>query len=186
MAERAIGRTGGRARTSLGLVLTSLALLAPDAAAQGGPRPTGTGWPAPTVGVRGGYDYNATGSVVGAQIRVAALPSGYLQLVPNGEITFLTGLREYQAGLDLVGVSGGRRGGIYAGAGIAWRNTLYEGPDRETRLAPTVVVGILTSSLGGAPFGTQIEMRWSYPEGEFRPRVLSLGVNFRLGGRERR
>lgn len=141
------------------------------------------GWPPATVGIRAGYDYNSTGSVVGAQIRVPILPSGHVEVVPNGEVTFLTGLKEYQYGVDAVLLSGGRSGGLYAGGGIAWRSTIYEGSDRETRRAPTVVVGARSSALFGAPFGTQIEMRWSFPEGDFKPRTLSLGVNFPLWGR---
>lgn len=140
------------------------------------------GRPAVTAGVRAGYDYNSTGSVVGAQIRIPVLPSGFLELVPNGDVTFLTGLKEYQGGVDAVLVSGGRRGGLYAGGGIAWRNTIYEGPGRETRTAPTLVVGARSGTLFGGPFGTQIEMRWSFPEGDFKPRALTLGVNFPLWG----
>jgi len=167
--------------------LTLLLLALVPAAAQGQrfgqESGEGGGWPPVTVGVRGGYDYNSTGSLLGVQIRIPVLPSGWVELVPNGDITFLTGLKERQVGVDAVLVSGGRRGGVYAGGGIAWRNTIFEGSERETRQAPTVVVGARSGALFGAPFGTQIEMRWTFPEGDFKPRSLSLGVNFPLWGR---
>jgi len=88
--------------------------------------------------------------------------------------------------VDLVVVSGGRRGGVYAGGGWGVRNTIYEGPGRDTRGALAVMAGVKTGALGGAPFGTQLEMRWVYPDGPFRPRVLSLGINFPLWGRGER
>jgi hypothetical protein len=153
----------------------------PGAAAAPG---NGPGWAPPSAGFRAGYDYNSRATVVGVQLRIAALPSGYLEIVPTADITFLTGLREYQAGVDAVFVSGGRRGGPYAGGGLAWRNSIYDGPDRETRRSPVAVVGVKTGApLGGAPFGTQLEMRWIYRDGPFKPRILTLGVNFPLWGR---
>lgn len=175
------------------LVLALAAALAmaaaPDAHAQFrrpdvGPAP-GQGWAPASVGIHGGYDYSGRASVLGAQARLPLIPGGLVELVPNGSVTFLTGLKEYQGGVDLVAVSGGRRGGLYAGAGVAWRNTLWEGGERETRRAPTVVVGVQTRASASVPFATQLEMRWTYPEGVFRPRVLSLGVNFPLWGRTR-
>lgn len=173
-------------RRSATLILGLALLLAPagvDAQRGGGrSQDAGQGWPAPTAGLRVGYDDNSTGTVLGAQFRIAALPSGMVELVPNADVTFLPGLKEYQYGVDAVLVSGGRRGGIFAGGGIAWRNTIYEGPGRETRMAPVLVVGARSSALFGAPFGTQIEMRWTYPDGVFKPRALTFGVNFPLGG----
>ncbi|HSG49332.1 MAG TPA: hypothetical protein VLA43_16035, partial [Longimicrobiales bacterium] len=124
-----------------------LGLLSVPAALDGQSRPQG--WPPASAGFRAGYDYNSTGSVVGLQLRLPVLPSGFVEVVPNGEMTFLTGLREVQGGVDVVFVSGGRRGGLYAGGGVGWRNTLYEGPERETRLAPTLVAGARSSALFG-------------------------------------
>lgn len=172
------------------LLALALALTAHPAVAQrqgAAPAPgTGSGWAPPSAGVRAGYDYNSTASLIGVQLRVPALPTGHLEIVPTADITFLTGLREYQAGVDAVLVSGGRRGGVYAGGGFAWRNSIYDGPERETRRAPVAVVGAKTGALMGAPFGTQLEMRWIYMEGPYKPRILTLGVNFPLWGRTRR
>ena len=128
-------------------------LLAPlSVSAQLRPRsaPRGGGWAPPQVGVHFGYDYNSTGSVAGAQLRIPILPSGYVELVPNGDITFLTGLKEYQYGVDAVVLSGGRRGGIYLGGGLVWRDTIYQDstPGRETKRWADVVAGLRTGQLG--------------------------------------
>lgn len=181
----------GRRRAALAAAFAVALATAPAGAAAQfqrpdlAPPPGSGGWAPAYVGIRAGFDYNSNASVLGAQARVPLLRNGMLEAVPNGDVTFLTGLKEYQAGVDVVVVSGGRRGGLYAGGGLAWRNTLWSGPDRETRRAPVVVVGARSGATFGAPFGTQLEMRWTFPEGAFRPRVLSLGVNFPLWGRNR-
>ncbi|HSW28557.1 MAG TPA: hypothetical protein VLH75_03590 [Longimicrobiales bacterium] len=180
-------------RSALLLALPLALSLAPSPArAQvfGQPSPTGSsrGWAPGWAGIRAGWDYNAQAAVLGAQLRLPAIPSGHAELVPNGDVTFLDGLREYQAGVDAVVVSGGRHGGVYGGVGMAWRSTVWEeGGPRETRSAPVTVVGVRSGTLGGAPFGTQLEMRWIWLDGPFRPRVLTLGINFPLwgGGRSR-
>lgn len=171
---------------ALVLALTALPGTAQGQFRGGGapPQAAGAGWPPAMAGIRGGYDYNSNGSVLGAQLRIPVHRSGNVELVPNAEVTFFTGLKEYQGGVDAVWVTGGRRGGVYAGGGIAWRNTIWvPGGERETRTAPTAVVGLRTSAGGGALFGIQLETRWTYPEGGFRPRVLTLGINVPLWGR---
>lgn len=171
---------------SLSLALL-LAVAAHPAEAQrfGQPVPGGNagGWPNPWAGIRVGWDYNNQATVLGAQLRIPVLPTGHVELVPNGDITFLTGLREYQGGVDAVAVSGGRRGGVFAGVGLAWRNTVWdEGSPRRTRTAPVTVAGVWSNRMAGAPFGTQLEVRWTWLDRAFKPRVLSLGVNFPLWG----
>jgi len=150
--------------------------------AQGAPGGSSRGWAPVLLGVRFGYDNNSTGSVAGAQVRIPVIPSGYAELVPNGEITFHPGLREYDYALDLVGVSGGRRGGIFAGGGVTWRNTLYDGPGRETKVWGDVVAGVRTGRLGRVPLSAQLELRWVFLRGPVDPRLLTFGVNFPLWG----
>jgi hypothetical protein len=156
----------------------------------GRPLQTGSaeGWAPAWAGFRAGWDYSARSTVLGVQIRLPAIPSGYVEIVPNADVTFPSGLREYQGGVDAVFVSGGRMGGFYAGGGVAWRNTVWaEDSPRETRRAPVTMAGLRTGALMGAPFGTQLEMRWIWLDGPFKPRVLTLGINFPLwgGGRSR-
>jgi hypothetical protein len=178
-------------RPTPGTLLLALALTLPLAPAEAGAQRMGQapqsgdagGWAPAAAGFRVGYDSNERATVLGVQLRIPALPSGLVEIVPTADVTFVTGLREYQAGVDVVVVSGGRRGGVYAGGGWGMRNTIYEGPERDTRRAFAAVFGLKTGALGGSSFGTQIEMRWVYPDGPFRPKVLSLGVNFPLWGR---
>jgi hypothetical protein len=176
-----------RRQAALLLVALCASLTPGPAEAQRFARPSAagsaTGWASGFAGIRAGWDYNNQATVLGAQLRLPALPSGHVEIVPNGEVTFLNGLREYQGAVDAVVVSGGRRGGVYAGVGLAWRNTVWEvGSPRETRSASVTVAGVRTGAGGGVPFGTQLEMRWTWLDEPFRPRVLSLGVNWPLWG----
>jgi hypothetical protein len=85
------------------------------------------------------------------------------------------------AGANLVAVSGGRRGGIYAGGGLTWRNTLEDGR-RSTRRAPTLVAGARSPALLGSPIGTQVEVRWIRVDAPIKPKLLSVGFNLPLWG----
>lgn len=165
------------------LALLALALCAQPASGQMRSAGRETGWAPAQIGARFGYDYNATGSVVGAQLRIPVIPSGYVELVPNGDVTFLTGLKEYQAGVDVVALSGGRHGGFFLGGGIGWRNSIYENaPERETKTAPIVVAGVRTGRMFAANLTTQIEMRWIFLDTAVKPRVLTFGLNVPLWG----
>lgn len=164
------------------LLLAMVAALPGALAGQARSAPgAGTGWTPIAAGIHGGYDYTSTSYLVGAQIRIPLHPSGYLQVVPNGDIVFQPRLKEYLAGATVVGVSGGRRGGIYAGGGLTWRNTLQEGV-RTTKRSPTIVVGVLSPTLFGVPFSTQLEVRWVRVDTPLKPKLLSFGVNFPLWG----
>ncbi len=140
------------------------------------------GWAPAAVGVRLGYDQAARGEVIGAQLRIPMLPDGRVELMPGGDITFLTGLRDSGFHLDALYVSGGRRGGPYVGGGLALRNSLFTdepGAGRETKAGFGAVVGVK----GGGPglLGTQVEFRWIFlPDDDYDPRTISLGVNFPL------
>ena len=185
-----------RRRTAPSLLLTVMlgfAVLGPqDATAQTRPsgNPAPASWSPIQLGARFGYDDNSNGEVVGAQIRIPVLPSGMVELVPNADVTFLPGLKEYQFAVDAIFVTGGRRGGLYGGVGLAMRNSIFINPDRdldldsqrETKTGPAYVLG-LRSSVFGASFGTQLEIRWIRVDDNVRPRVLTFGVNFPLWGR---
>ncbi|HSG06726.1 MAG TPA: hypothetical protein VLA36_00110 [Longimicrobiales bacterium] len=166
-------------------LISTLAVVAFPAAlgaqARRGPS-SATGWAPVAAGVHGGYDYTTTSYLVGAQMRIPVHPSGYLQVIPNGDVVFQPRLKEYLAGANLVVVSGGRRGGLYAGGGLTWRNTLREGV-RTTRRSPTIVVGAQSPTLFGAPFRTHVEVRWIREDTPLKPKLLTFGVNFPLWGR---
>lgn len=168
-------------RAALPLVV-ALALTPAATSAQGVPGRSARGWPPALIGFRFGYDNNASASVVGAQLRIPVIPSGRAELVPNGEITFRRGLREYDYSIDLVGVTGGRRGGIFAGGGVTWRDTIYDGPGRETKVWGDVVAGVRTGPLGEVPLSAQLEIRWIFLHSAVDPRLLTFGVNLPLWG----
>ena len=165
-------------------LLLALALATLPAALAGQARRApggGSGWTPIAAGVHGGYDYTSQSYLLGAQLRIPLHPSGYLQVVPNGDIVFQPRTKDYLAGANLVAVSGGRRGGIYAGGGLTWRNALREG-GRSTKRSPAIVVGVLSPTLFGAPFSTQLEVRWIREDTPLKPKLLSFGVNFPLWG----
>lgn len=170
------------------LVAATVALMGAPLSAQLLPaRASSGGWAPILVGARFGYDYNSTGSVAGAQLRIPVVRSGMVEVVPNGEISFLTGLKEYQYGVDAVYVSGGTRGGIYLGGGLGWRNSIFETTitdtsKRETRTTPMVVAGIRTGAIFGG-ITSQLELRWIYvKDTNLDPRVLTLGIDIPLWG----
>lgn len=176
---------------SAALVLGAAFLLVPSPAhaqRMGGPQEgDGTGWAPIQVGIHAGYDYKSTGELLGGQVRIPILPSGLVEVMPSADVTFLTGLKEYEYNLDAVAVSGGRRGGLYVGGGVAWRNTIYDdGAGRETRSGGTAVVGLKTNAVAGPGINVQIEMRWIFIRGPLKPRLLTFGVNVPLWGWGRR
>ncbi|MCG6957607.1 MAG: hypothetical protein LJF04_16575 [Gemmatimonadetes bacterium] len=141
------------------------------------------GWTPAMVGIRFGYLDRSTASVLGAQLRIPVIRQGYVELVPNGDITFLRGLKEYQYGLEVAYISGGRHGGLMLGAGTVARNSIFDqGSVRETRKGWDLVVGLKTMPGRGIPFGIQLQERWEFLRVPVNPRVLSLGVNFPLWG----
>lgn len=167
--------------------LPALALLLVLPAAASAQRPSGGspgGWSPAQIGLHVGYDNNASATVLGGQLRVPVVPAGWLEVMPGGDVTFLTGLKEYQLNLDAVAVLGGERGGLYGGGGLALRNSVYgEGLDRETRTGANVVVGLATRGrFGDIPLGVQFEARWVFLDADFDPRVFTFGVNVPLWG----
>ena len=141
-------------------------------------------WPAISAGARFGYDQSANGEVIGVQVRIPVLRSGALEVVPNGDVTFLTGLREYGLNVDAVYVRGGRSGGLYAGGGFSLRNSIFGtelDAERTNELGYGAVIGLKTGISGG--IGTQIEFRWIFfPDIDYDPRAVTLGVNVPLWG----
>lgn len=158
------------------LLATLLAVLLPAGA-------QAQGWTPAMVGIRFGWLDRSSASVLGAQLHLPVIPSGRLELVPNADITFLHGLKEYEYSLDAVYISGGRRGGLMVGGGPAARNSIYdESVGRETRRGWDLVLGLKTMPGRGVPFGFQLEERWMFMRLPLNPRVLSVGLNFPLWG----
>lgn len=144
---------------------------------QNRPQPTAPRPPV-TVGVHAGYDDSSNGSVLGGQIRVPLTADGRFEIMPSGNVTFLSGLREYQFNLDGVWVTGGRRGGLYVAGGLAARNTVFDGADEETKVGWGAAVGLKTRGR----VGVQIEVREIRVDDRLQPRLLTFGLNLALGG----
>lgn len=163
--------------------LAAMLVWTPGVAGQDGPT---LPWPAIQAGIRFGYDENSQSTMAGAQIRVPVLRAGWLELMPSADVTFLRGLREYQLQGDVALIYGGRRGGVYLAGGPVARNSIFEGPERETRYGSSVALGFMGRGSGDVPIGTQLEVRWTFVDAQFSPRTLSFGVNLPLWGWGRR
>ena len=148
----------------------------------GGPPVPTTGWAPASIGVRGGYDNSLEGWMVGGFLAVPVLPRGSIELMPSADITFLPGFKEYQGSLDLVYLTAGRRGGVYAGAGVGVRNSVFgPDPDAERRSVLTfdIVTGLRLGS--GSRIRPLVEIRWILQDEYGRdPRHVELGVGFSL------
>jgi hypothetical protein len=137
-------------------------------------------WAPPSLGVRVGYDNQARDNVLGAQLRLPVLPRGQIELMPSLDVTFLSGLKEYQWNFEVVYVLDGRGGGIYGGAGLGLRNTIF--PDqtaRSTELGYSAVLGIRIVEFGLVV--PQLEYRGVFVDAApINYQQLTLGVNLAL------
>jgi hypothetical protein len=96
------------------------------------------------------------------------------------DIAFLRGLKEYQYNFEGVYVWDGRAGGLYGGAGIGLRNSIFgSNPGRTTELGYTFVVGFRLVDLGIVV--PQLEYRWIViDEAAITYQQISFGVNLAL------
>ena len=172
-------------------LLTFITPIATEGQRRGPRQPAAAAWPSVTIGAKAGYDSKARGEVLGAQLRIPLLRNGTVELMPTADVTFLTGLKEYQYAVEALYLLSGRRGGLYVGGGLAFRNTIYAvdpnlpaDPNlpRETRQGYSVVVGTKFGGSGG--FGAQLEIRWVFiKQSPIDPQVVTFGVNIPLTGR---
>jgi len=161
---------------------TAAATEAVSAQAVPGQEPVpGPGWAPPSFGVRLGYDNKQRDQLLGGQVRLPVLPDGTIELMGSMDVTFLRNLHEYQYNLEGAYVLDGRAGGLYAGGGLGWRNTIY--PDgtnqRHTEMGFTALIGFRLVGLG--LLVPQLEYRWVFIDAApFTYQSLSLGVNLAL------
>jgi hypothetical protein len=150
----------------------------------GGADSEGPGWAPASIGVRAGYDNTQQGWMTGGYVGVPILPNGRVELLPGFDVTFLQGFDEYQTNLEVVYFTGDRRGGLMAGGGVGFRNSVF-GPDpdaeRRTEMTFSLTIGARLGILGR--FRPQIETRWILQDEWPRdPRHVNLGVGFALWG----
>lgn len=169
------------ARAALWAVLAPVVVFRP-ATAQAPPGTANMGWPAPEAGVRFGYDNSQRQEVLGALLRIPVLRSGHVELTPNGDVTFLRGIKEYQFNGEAVYMVSGRDGGFYAGGGVGLRNTIPSsnlGGGRKTITTYSVVAGVKFTALG--PANLIFEFRRIFASDiVVDPQLLSVGVTIRL------
>ena len=141
-----------------------------------------SGWPPVEIGVRVGYDNIQRQEVLGALLRIPVLPNRSLELLPNADVTFLRGLKEYQLNAEAVYLLAAEDGGIYAGGGIGFRSTIVPSDPaagRQTLTTWSIVVGIKLMNLERV--NPMLEFRRIFVrELVVDPQLLSLGVTFEL------
>jgi len=168
---------------TLSLVLAGTSLAFEGVGAQvvpGTQSQAASGWAPPSLGVRFGYDNQQQTQTLGAQLRIPILPGGQIELMPNMDISFLRGLKEYQYNIEGVYVLDGRAGGLYGGAGLGFRNSVFTaGEGRRTEMGYSAVVGLRLVNLGVVV--PQVEYRWIFiSDAPITFQQVSIGVNIAL------
>jgi hypothetical protein len=129
------------------------------------------------AGARVGIDYFTDAPVIGLQLHLLPDPWGIFDLMPNGEFSFRGGGTNWQLNADLAVIP---VPGLYAGGGVAFRNTLYdEALGKETRTGYSLFAGIRPRAERGE-INPQIEMRWTFVGDFVRPRTITVGANWPL------
>jgi hypothetical protein len=171
----------------LRFILAGMGLLLAPAVAEaqlGGAQADAPGWSPASIGVRGGYDNSQKGWMAGGYVGIPILPNGMVELLPGFDVTFLQGFDEYQTNLEVVYFTGDRQGGLMAGGGVGFRNSVF-GPDptaeRRTEMTFSLVLGARLGNLGR--LRPQVETRWILQDEWPRdPRHVSVGAGFALWG----
>lgn len=166
---------------SLAVCAALAALLPGAAAAQLGPGQR-TGWPPAEIGVRVGFDNVQRQEVLGALVRIPILRNGSVELVPNADVTFLRGIKEYQLNAEAVYLWLSDDGGLYAGGGIGLRNTIpptIPPGGRETITTFSLVVGLKLTGLERV--NPMVEFRRVFASDlAVDPQLISIGVTLEL------
>ncbi|MEX2049586.1 MAG: hypothetical protein WEB90_08425 [Gemmatimonadota bacterium] len=171
-----------RLRTALVAAATLAAPAAASAQLARLPGDSAGGWPAIEIGIRAGYDNGLREELVGALLRVPVLPSGRVELMPNMDVTFLRGLKEYQYNLDAVYLTVPGEGGLYAGGGIGLRSTILPSDPaagRQTITTWNLVIGAKFEM--GERLNPMVEFRRAFTSDlAVDPQQISLGATIEL------
>jgi hypothetical protein len=168
-------------RSAVALTVCASTFAPAGAAAQLPPQAGPSGWPAVEIGARVGWDNSQRQEVVGAVVRVPILRNGSVELLPNADVTFLRGVKEYQLNAEAVYVLTEGDGGIYAGGGVGLRDAVSRSDPtaRETITTFSIVVGIKFSGL--ERINPLLEFRRVFAsELVVDPQMISIGVTFEL------
>lgn len=129
-----------------------------------------------TVGARGGFDFKSDAPLIGLFARTSLISR--LAVQATGDLTFLNGLTERQAGADVLVRLGSQ--GLHVGGGPVWRNSIFPNADgitdidapRETKVGWSIV-GILGGLPGRGRFLNAVEFRYTVVD-ELKPQLLTL------------
>ena len=143
-------------------------------------------WMPITVGVRGGWAQEQLGSAgtLGAEVHIPVVRDGRFEIVPSFDAIFHNLQTEYQYNLDALFVPGARRGGVFIGGGVAWRESLLGGVGqdvgRDTYFGFNIVLGG-KNQVG--PVQILLGIRWALLTGTpFDPSAVNLGLSLPLWG----
>jgi hypothetical protein len=181
---RPCGRSARRRLPLVPILALGCALGPLDAEAQvrrGRALETAPPWTPVAFGARFGWDQRANGEVLGAHVSIPLLRNGIVELVPNAEMVFLTGTKEYQYSIETAFVPGGA-GGLFVGGGVGWRDTVFGSLDpddpRTTYFGYVVAVG---AKGGRGRLQFQVTARWTFlDDTEYRPNATTIGLNYLL------
>ena len=138
-------------------------------------------WAPISIGAKVGWDSQANATAVGGHVRIPVVRDGTIELYPSAEAILLTGTKEYQYNLDAAWVPGGVGGGVFAGAGVGWRDSVIGmdvGDPRQTFFGFNAFGGGKTN-LG--PMQIEFVLRWTFlNETQYQPNSASIGLNFPL------
>jgi hypothetical protein len=178
-------RTTVRSVLLMGLLMTATHTPL-DAQVRRGRAPDPTaGWAPIALGVSFGWDQAANGQVVGGQVRLPLLRDGTVEVVPNAQLVFLRGNKEYQYSLEAVFVPEGVRGGLLLGGGLSWRDAVLSrtgpndtGDPRQRHSGYNIVVGA-KNNVGVVQI--EVSLRWIFlNDTNYRPTPATFGVNYPL------
>lgn len=138
-------------------------------------------WAPIAIGAKVGWDSRANGELLGGHLRIPVIRSGTVELYPSVEAIFLPGAREYQYNLDAAWVPGGARGGVFAGGGLGWRDSVIGtdlGDPRQTFFGFNAFGGGKTN-LGRVQ--VEFVLRWTFlNDTEYQPNSAAIGLNLPL------
>jgi hypothetical protein len=138
-----------------------------------------------TVGVRGGWEQEqrASGGTFGVEAHIPIRRDGAIEVVPSIDAIYLRRLStEYQYNLDAVFVPGRRRGGVFIGGGVAWRQSVIAGfgadPGRRTYFGYNIVLGA-KNQLG--PIQFLLGLKWVLlSDTAYDPSSISISLQMPL------
>lgn len=145
--------------------------------------PRSPSWrPPPSLGIRGGFDFDAEQYAVGGQVRMPLAPLAEVLL--SGDYYLAGDTSAWQLNLDLA--TGAMLPGVYAGAGAALARRAFLIADthtfpKRTKLGLSLFVGATLPPVVRLPVRPFAEARWTQVSGFDLQFAVVAGVSVPLG-----